>query len=174
VTGHDSILLSDAPVDSLETYLSQDGTLALRQALGMAPGEIIAEVKRSSLRGRGGAGFPTGMKWETVAQNPCPTRYLVCNGAEGEPGTFKDRFLLRNSPYQLLEGMAIAGHAVGARAAYLCLKKSFETEITSVRRAHGELTAPGLLGSIPIELILGHARQPSSWNPGGKSCQSVN
>jgi NADH-quinone oxidoreductase subunit F len=150
-----SILLSDAPVDSLDVYLSQDGTLALRKALGMAPGEIIAEIKRSFLRGRGGGGFPTGTKWETVAQNPCPTKYLVCNGAEGEPGTFKDRFLLRNNPYQLLEGMAIAGHAVGVRAAYLCLKKSFETEIASVRRARDELTAAGLLGLIPIELILG-------------------
>ncbi len=155
MTRDDSVLLSDAPVDSLDVYLSQDGTLALRKALGMAPGEIIAEVKRSFLRGRGGAGFPTGTKWETVAQNPCPTKYLVCNGAEGEPGTFKDRFLLRNNPYQLLEGMAIASYAVGVRAAYLCLKKSFEAEIASVRRAHHELTAAGLLGVIPIELILG-------------------
>jgi NADH:ubiquinone oxidoreductase subunit F (NADH-binding) len=69
MTRHDSILLSDAPVHSLDVYLSQDGTLALRKALGIAPGEIIAEVKRSCLGGRGGAGFPTGMKWETVAQN---------------------------------------------------------------------------------------------------------
>lgn len=155
MTRDDSILLSNAPVDSLELYLSQDGTVALRKALGMAPGEIIAEIKRSFLRGRGGAGFPTGAKWETVAQNSCPTKYLVCNGAEGEPGTFKDRFLLRSNPYQLLEGMAIAGHAVGVRSAYLCLKKSFEVEIASVRRAHDEMSAAGLLGSIPIKLVLG-------------------
>ncbi|MEP7309855.1 MAG: NADH-ubiquinone oxidoreductase-F iron-sulfur binding region domain-containing protein [Acidobacteriota bacterium] len=149
------VLLIDGPVESLDAYVRQEGGRALQQALAMAPGEIVAEITRSCLRGRGGAGFPTGVKWASVAHDPCPTKYLVCNGAEGEPGTFKDRFLLRRNPYQLLEGMAIAAHAIGARTAYLCVKKSFEPEIMSVRRALDEMTAAKCLGSIPIELILG-------------------
>ena len=139
------VLLSGAPVESLNAYRRGDGMSALQKALTMPPAEIIAEIERSGLRGRGGAGFPTGVKWTTVAQDPCPTKYLVCNGAEGEPGTFKDRFLLRNNPYQLLEGVAIAARAIGARRAYVCLKKSFEIEIAAVRRAIGEMTAGAAL-----------------------------
>jgi NADH-quinone oxidoreductase subunit F len=149
------VLLCDVPVASLDAYVSHDGGRALEKALAMAPEAIIAEIKKSCLRGRGGAGFPTGVKWASVAHDPCPTRYLVCNGAEGEPGTFKDRFLLRNNPYQLLEGMAIAARAIGVRAAYLCLKKSFEQEVAAVRRAMDEMTAAKALGSVPIELVLG-------------------
>jgi NADH:ubiquinone oxidoreductase subunit F (NADH-binding) len=149
------VLLSDARVASLDAYVSQEGGRALQMAAAMAPGQIIAEIKRSGLRGRGGGGFPTGLKWASVAHDPCPTKYLVCNGAEGEPGTFKDRFLLRTNPYQLLEGMAIAAHAIGVRTAYLCVKKSFEQEVAAVRRALNEMTAAKCLGSIPIELVLG-------------------
>jgi NADH:ubiquinone oxidoreductase subunit F (NADH-binding) len=149
------VLLSEASVDSFDAYASQEGGRALEKALAMAPEAIIAEIKKSCLRGRGGAGFPTGVKWASVAHDPCPTKYLVCNGAEGEPGTFKDRFLLRSNPYQLLEGMAIAARAIGVRTAYLCLKKSFEKEVAAVRRAMDEMTAAKALGSIPIELVLG-------------------
>jgi NADH-quinone oxidoreductase subunit F len=129
------VLLCDAPVASLDAYLSAEGGRALEKALAMPPEAIIADIKRSCLRGRGGAGFPTRVKWASVAHDLCPTKYLVCNGAEGEPGTFKDRFLVRNNPYQLLKGMAIAARAIGVRTAYLCLKKSFEKEIEAVRRA---------------------------------------
>jgi len=149
------VLLSDAVVDTFDTYASHEGGRALEKALSMAPEAIIAEIKKSCLRGRGGAGFPTGVKWASVAHDPCPTKYLVCNGAEGEPGTFKDRFLIRSNPYQLLEGMAIAARAIGVRTAYLCLKKSFEQEVAAVRRAMDEMTAAKALGSIPIELVLG-------------------
>jgi NADH:ubiquinone oxidoreductase subunit F (NADH-binding) len=149
------VLLSEASVDSFDAYASQESGRALEKALAMAPEAIIAEIKKSCLRGRGGAGFPTGVKWASVAHDPCPTKYLVCNGAEGEPGTFKDRFLLRSNPYQLLEGMAIAARAIGVRTAYLCLKKNFEKEVAAVRRAMDEMTAAKALGSIPIELVLG-------------------
>lgn len=151
----EGVLLSHAPVASLDAYVTHEGGRALEKALATAPEAIIAEIKKSGLRGRGGAGFPTGAKWASVAHDPCPTKYLVCNGAEGEPGTFKDRFLLRNNPYQLLEGMAIAARAIGARTAYLCLKKSFEKEVAAARRAMDEMTAANALGPVPIELVLG-------------------
>jgi NADH-quinone oxidoreductase subunit F len=76
--------------------------------------QIVAEVKKSRLRGRGGTGFPTGLKWAGVAHDPCPTKYLVCNGSEGEPGSFKDHILMRRNPYQLLEGIAIAAYAINS------------------------------------------------------------
>ena len=95
-------LLPDTDVASLEAYVASGGGRALAKALTMSPDQIIAVVTFSGLRGRGGAGFPTGVKWNTVARDPCPTKYLVCNGAEGEPGTFKDRMLIRRNPYQVL------------------------------------------------------------------------
>lgn len=101
-------LLPDRAIESLGQYLNMGGGQAIGRALSMAPEKLIAEVKCSGLGGRGGAGFPTGVKWASVADDPCPTKYLFCNGAEGEPGAFKGRCLMRNNPYQLLEGMAIA------------------------------------------------------------------
>ena len=149
------ILLPDRAVESLEAYIASGGGRALAKAVTTPREEIIAEVKASGLRGRGGAGFPTGVKWETAAQDPCPTKYLVCNGAEGEPGTFKDRTLLRRNPYQLLEGMAIASFAINARRAFLCIKKSFEKETAAVGRALAEMGARGFFGPAPVELVLG-------------------
>jgi NADH-quinone oxidoreductase subunit F len=148
-------LLPRNPVDSLDVYLAADGGKALGKALNMPPERVIAEVKKSGLRGRGGAGFPTGAKWASVAHDPCPTKYVVCNGAEGEPGTFKDRMLLRKNPYQILEGIAIAAYSVNAKKAFLCIKKSFEKETISVRKALSEMSAGGYLGPTPIELVLG-------------------
>ena len=114
-----SILLLDDPIRSLDDYIEGGGGRGLAAALDRAPEDVIEEVRRSGLRGRGGAGFPTGIKWRTVREDPCPTKFMVCNAAEGEPGTFKDRWLLRMNPYQVIEGLAIAAHAVGAQTAYL-------------------------------------------------------
>ena len=97
----------------------------------MAPGAVVQEIQLSHLRGRGGAGFPTGTKWSSVLHGEGGTRYVVCNAAEGEPGTFKDRALMRRNPYAVLEGLLIAAHAVGAAAAYIATKASFEREIAS-------------------------------------------
>ncbi len=149
------ILLPDKAVESLGAYFASGGGRALAKALATPREEIIEEVKASGLRGRGGAGFPTGVKWATVANDPCPTKYLVCNGAEGEPGTFKDRTLLRRNPYQLLEGMAIASFAINAKRAFLCIKKSFEKEATAVGRALAEMNARSFFGPAPVELVLG-------------------
>src|SRR5689334_5251506 len=90
---------------ALSTYLSKNGYAALKKALAMQPAQIIEEVKQSGLRGRGGAGFPTGLKWSFVPANIPAPKYLVCNNDEGEPGTFKDRYIAELSPHMLVEGM---------------------------------------------------------------------
>ncbi len=151
----DSILLADEPVASLDSYVAAGGGEAIGAAMGMSADDLIEEVRRSGLRGRGGAGFPTGIKWRSVRDDPCPTTYAVCNAAEGEPGTFKDRWLLRSNPYQVLEGLAIAAHAVGAAKAFIGIKEGFEREIVRVRRAMEEMAEKDLLGGVPIELVGG-------------------
>jgi NADH:ubiquinone oxidoreductase subunit F (NADH-binding) len=95
------------------------------------------------------------MKWRTVREDPCPTKYVVCNAAEGEPGTFKDRWLLRMNPYQVVEGLGIAAHAVGADRAYIGIKAGFEGEVRRLRRAMEEMAARDLIGPVPMELVEG-------------------
>src|SRR5687768_13491833 len=108
-----SFLLPPVPVTSVDEYVSAHGGGAgVRCAADLGPGGIIEEVRRSGLRGRGGGGFPTGRKWAGIAAQSGGRRYVVCNGAEGEPGTFKDRALMRANPYQLVEGLVIAALAV--------------------------------------------------------------
>ena len=150
-----TILLPNGAVPSLDAYVEGGGGRALADALEGGPEEIIEEVRRSGLRGRGGAGFPTGIKWRTVREDPCPTKYFVCNAAEGEPGTFKDRWLLRMNPYQVVEGVAIAAHAVGAKQAYIAIKAGFEQEIVRLRGAMDEMMSRDLIGPVPVELIAG-------------------
>jgi NADH:ubiquinone oxidoreductase subunit F (NADH-binding) len=150
-----SILLSDDPVATLDAYLDAGGGQGLVEAMLRAPEDVIEEVRRSGLRGRGGGGFPTGMKWRTVAEDPSPTKFVVCNGAEGEPGTYKDRWLVRMNPYQVLEGLAIAARAVGAERAFVGIKASFEREADRLRAAMEEMSARDLLGDLTVELIGG-------------------
>src|SRR5687768_9961216 len=92
-------LLPETPFSSYEDYLGVTGGDQLASVYSRAPEEIIEELEKSGLRGRGGAGFPTGTKWRTVYRHPCPTKFVACNAGEGEPGTFKDRWLLRRNPY---------------------------------------------------------------------------
>ncbi len=131
---------------SIDTYLATDGYVALRKALQMKPDEIIDQVKASNLRGRGGAGFPTGMKWSFVPRNSPKPKYIVVNGDEGEPGTCKDRLLMEFDPHQLLEGMVIAGLAVGAHAGYIYVRGEFRYVIDILDRAIGEARQRGFLG----------------------------
>jgi NADH-quinone oxidoreductase subunit F len=112
-------------------------------------------VRASGLRGRGGGGFPTGAKWAGVATAPGTHRFAVCNAAEGEPGTFKDRRLMRANPYQLIEGLAIAAFAIGAREAFIGLKASFTTEIDALERALAQMQEAGLAGEVPIRVVPG-------------------
>src|SRR5690242_18045291 len=104
-------------INSLEEYKAMGGLKGLEKARTLPPEQVIAEIKKSGLRGRGGAGFPTAIKWDTVSKAPDPKKYLVCNFAEGEPGTYKDRYFLEKNPYIVLEGMLIAAYAIGAKQA---------------------------------------------------------
>jgi len=155
MVGTQTVLLSAKPITSVDAYFADGGGQALNKVLKMPREQIIAEVKKSSLRGRGGGGFPTGLKWAGVAHDPCPTKYLVCNGSEGEPGSFKDHMLMRNNPYQLLEGIAIAAYAIGAQKAFLGIKASSEREVNAVKVALDEMSKRQALGPTPIELVLG-------------------
>ncbi len=120
----------------------------------MSPSAIVQAIRHSRLRGRGGAGFPTGTKWSSVLHGEGATRYVVCNAAEGEPGTFKDRALIRANPYALLEGLLIAGRAVGAVAAYVATKASFHREVTRLGRAVAEMAEAGWV-DLPVHIVTG-------------------
>src|SRR5690606_12598544 len=115
----------------------------------------IEEITRSGLRGRGGGGFPTGAKWQGVAAQRTGLHFVVANGAEGEPGTFKDRAILRHDPYQVVEGMMIAAFAVGAAEAFICVKRSYTDEVAAVERAVAELRAAGLCEDCRISVVAG-------------------
>src|SRR4030088_2633173 len=148
-------VLPDKPVESLEEYLALGGGDALQIALQIPPEDTLDRIKRSGLRGRGGAGFPTGINGAALRSDPATIKYLCCNGAEGEPATFKDRMLMRRNPYQLLEGVAIAAHASGAKGAFVALKRRFRTEVKALERARLEMMEYGLLGPVPLELRYG-------------------
>jgi NADH:ubiquinone oxidoreductase subunit F (NADH-binding) len=149
------VLLAGGPVTSLREYQATGGGRALATALRVPPDVVIDEVRRSGLRGRGGAGFPTGVKWAAISEHACPTTFLVCNAAEGEPGTFKDRWLLRHNPYQVLEGVAIAAYAVGAACAYVAVKGGYQQELAILRRAIEEMEQARLLGPVPVTIATG-------------------
>ena len=112
---------------SLKTYLEVGGYSALKKILKeqTSAEEIIEEIKASGLRGRGGAGFPTGLKWSFMPRTAPGQKYIVCNSDEGEPGTFKDRDILRYNPHQLVEGMIIAGYCIGASVGYNYIRGEF-------------------------------------------------
>ena len=149
------ILLTGDPVPSAEEYVARGGGRGLAAARAFAPEQVIELVRRSGLRGRGGAGFPTGIKWSTVREDPCPTKYVVCNAAEGEPGTFKDRWLLRANPYLVVEGLGIAAYAVGAERAFIGIKAGFGPEVARLTAAMEEMAKRDLVGPVPVELIQG-------------------
>jgi NADH-quinone oxidoreductase subunit F len=151
-----TFLLPRERIDSLDAYLATDtGGLGVERAQALGPAATLDEVLRSGLRGRGGGGFPTGQKWMSIASQTADRRYLVCNGAEGEPGTFKDRALLRANPYQLVEGVVIAGFAIGAVEAFICLKRTFEREIEGVTLAVEQFQAAGICGDCKITIVAG-------------------
>lgn len=131
---------------SIDTYLADGGYEQLKKALAMEPKTIIDEVKKSGLRGRGGAGFPTGVKWTFIPPNNTKPVYLVCNCDESEPGTFKDRFIVHQDPHQLIEGMIIACFAVGAHLGYIYMREEFPEAAKIVNKALDEARSRNLLG----------------------------
>ena len=120
---------------SLTDYEAHDGWAGLTKARAMAPAEVVAQVKASGLRGRGGAGFPTGIKWQTVLDAAGPEKFIVCNADEGDSGTFADRMLMEGDPFCLIEGMAIAGHAVGASHGYVYIRSEYPFAIAKMQEA---------------------------------------
>jgi NADH-quinone oxidoreductase subunit F len=139
----------------VDDYRAFGGGQGLARALELGPEQTIQEISLSGLRGRGGAGFRTGRKWDTLYNATGTIKYVVCNAAEGEPGTFKDRTLLRCNPYQVIEGVAIAAATIGAREAFLCLKAKFDREVATLTRAVQEMEAAGLTGDIAITIVQG-------------------
>ncbi len=131
---------------TLASYEKDGGYEALKKALSMQPGQLVDEVKRSNLRGRGGAGFPTGMKWSFIPKDNPKPRYLCVNADESEPGTFKDRYILDNDPHSLVEGAAIAAYAIGAHRAYVYVRGELQRQADRLEAAIREATAAGHLG----------------------------
>jgi NADH-quinone oxidoreductase subunit F len=147
-------VLPPEPIPDLAAYLAAGGGTGLQRALELGGPAIVEMVRRSGLRGRGGAGFPTGIKWKGVAGDHQP-RAVVCNAAEGEPGTSKDRTILNRDPYRVIEGMAIAAVAVGASTVYLGIKARFTEPIARLDFAAREMAAAGLLEGIDFRVVEG-------------------
>jgi len=136
----------DAEARSLDGWRKRGGYKALEKALGMAPAEIVNVVKESGLRGRGGAGFPTGIKWSFMKPGDGKPHYLCCNADESEPGTFKDRELMRWTPHALVEGCAIGAYAIGAETAYVYIRGEFTEPLFWMEQAVKEAYAAGIIG----------------------------
>ncbi|WP_312135178.1 NADH-quinone oxidoreductase subunit NuoF [Sphingobacterium sp.] len=134
-------------INTLAVYREKGGYRAVEKALKtMSPEDVVEEVKKSALRGRGGAGFPTGLKWSFLAKPEGVPRYLVCNGDESEPGTFKDRFLMTHIPHALLEGMIVSSYALGANISYIYIRGEMMPQIRIMEKAIQEAKEAGWLG----------------------------
>ncbi|HSV93340.1 MAG TPA: NAD(P)H-dependent oxidoreductase subunit E, partial [Desulfobacterales bacterium] len=134
--------------EDIREYIARDGYTALAKVLGsMTPAQVLAEVKASGLRGRGGAGFPTGLKWEFTSRSPGDPKYVVCNADEGDPGAFMDRSIIEGDPHSLLEGMTIAGYAIGARHGYVYCRAEYPLAVTRLHVAIAQAQELGLLGA---------------------------
>lgn len=131
---------------SIDVYLAHEGYQALKKALEMGPDAVVSELKNSGLRGRGGAGFNTGLKWSFVPKSNPKPKYIVCNADESEPGTCKDRPLMENDPHQMLEGIIIGGFAIGAHQGYIYVRGEYRYLLDIVDRAVEEAYARGYLG----------------------------
>jgi len=148
------VLANSGVVDpeKLADYIAAGGYQALAKVITeMSPQEVIEEVKASGLRGRGGAGYPTGLKWELVARQPATPKYVVCNADEGDPGAFMDRSVLEGDPHRVLEGMAIAGYAVGAQQGYIYVRGEYGLAIQRLQTAIKQAERDKLLGNRVLE-----------------------
>lgn len=150
-------VLDPEPVLSLDDYVADGGGVGLDASITMSRAEVIDTIDRSGLRGRGGGGFPTAKKWQTISdfESAAMPTNVVVNGAEGEPGSFKDRTLLRTNPYRVIEGALVAAHAFGSSHVTIAVKSSFTDEIERLRAAVDEIVAAGWTADIDIEVFEG-------------------
>lgn len=134
--------------ERIEEYIAVGGYQSLYKAIyEMTPAEVVNEISKSGLRGRGGGGYPTGLKWATVAKMPGEQKYIICNGDEGDPGAFMDRSVLESDPHLVLEGMAIAGYALGANHGYIYVRAEYPLAIQRLQKAIKQAKKYGILGS---------------------------
>ena len=134
-------------INTFDVYRKQGGYRAVEKTLKtMSPDDVVEEVKKSGLRGRGGAGFPTGLKWSFLAKPEGRARYLVCNADESEPGTFKDRYLMTYIPHALIEGMIVSSFALGAKTSYIYVRGEMMPQIRILEKAIAEARKAGFLG----------------------------
>ncbi len=143
------LLIEKAGIENIiqyDVYRNNGGYTALEKAFKMSPADVVEEVKKSGLRGRGGAGFPTGMKWSFLAKPEGVPRYLVCNADESEPGTFKDRYLMEFLPHLFLEGLIISSFALGANTCYIYIRGEYAWIVDILEKAIGEAKTNGFLG----------------------------
>jgi NADH-quinone oxidoreductase subunit F len=143
------IILADCGLidpEDIDHYIARDGYAALASILGTEPFDVIKEIKDSKLRGRGGAGFPTGIKWERCYQAEGSPKYVICNADEGDPGAFMDRAILESNPHQLIEGLIIAAYAVQANTGYIYVRAEYPLAVSRLRRALEQAREKGLLG----------------------------
>ncbi len=149
--------------ESIEEYIAKDGYQALAKVLSDTPEKTLQEMKTSGLRGRGGAGFPTGMKWEFTRKSPGAQKYIICNGDEGDPGAYMDRSVLEGDPHSVIEGMIIGGYAIGASKGYFYIRAEYPLAIERIEKALHQCREAGLLGknifgssfSFDVEIRLG-------------------
>ena len=137
---------------SLDDYRADGGFVGLENARGLSPATIVAAVTESGLRGRGGAAFPTGIKWNTVLEAPADKKYIVCNADEGDSGTFVDRLIMECDPFTLIEGMVIAGLAVGAQTGYIYCRAEYPQAITTLQKAIDIAAGAGLLNGFSLQV----------------------
>lgn len=149
--------------ENIEDYIAQDGYQALVQVLSDTPEKVIQEMKTSGLRGRGGAGFPTGMKWELTRKSPGDPKYIICNGDEGDPGAYMDRSVLEGDPHSVIEGMIIGAYAIGASKGFFYIRAEYPLAIERIEKAIKKCYEYGILGtnilgssfSFDVEIRLG-------------------
>ncbi len=142
--------------EDITTYLARDGFEALKKALGeMTQEQVVEEIKASGLRGRGGAGFPCGLKWELARKAQANDKYIICNADEGEVGTFKDRYILEKDPFTLIEAIAIAGYAIGAKKGYIYLRAEYHYLLDLLVNAIGQARERGFLQHFDIDICEG-------------------
>src|ERR1700754_2591486 len=140
------LLIDKANIEGIryyDAYRKNGGYASVEKAFKMSPADIVEEVKKSGLRGRGGAGFPTGMKWSFLAKPEGIPRYLVCNADESEPGTFKDRYLMEKIPHALIEGMITSSYALGAKTSYIYIRGEYAWIVDILNEALAEARKNG-------------------------------